>query len=416
MPAIVALEQLDFASLMRAGDRVCWGQAAAEPLPLTQRLMTQRGRIGSFGAFIGISIGDTADPVYADRVRFTSFCGTGNNRKLAAAGALDILPVHYSDLPGLLCGNVDVLLLQLAEHPGDGRLSLSCACDYVEALAKTARVVVAEINRQAPFTSAVIAREDIDIIVRTDRPVLELARDEPGAVDKAIAGNVVSLIGDGATIQLGLGALPERIAELLTDRHDLGLHSGLIGDGAMRLIQSGAVTNAHKPFDRGLSVTGTLFGSRALLDFVHMNPDIAVRPISHTHALSTLAALPQLAAINSALEVDLTGQANTETAGGRYVGAIGGAVDFLRGARASANGIPILALPSIIESKGRRRSRIVKQLSGPATIGRADAAIIVTEHGIADLRKLSLNERATALAAIAHPEFRDELLSAAKQQ
>lgn len=416
MPKTVALESLDFASLVRAGDLVCWGQAAGEPLSLTQRLLAQRDKIGEFSAFIGISIGDTVDPVYADKVRFLSFCGTGNNRKLAVSGALDIMPVHYSDLPGVLSEKVDVLLLQLAEHPVDGRLSLSCSCDYVATLVKRARVVIAEVNRQAPFTSAVINGDDIELIVRTDRPVLELARGAPSAVDRAIAAHVATLIGDGATIQLGLGALPECIAELLTDRRDLGLHSGLIGDSAMRLIQSGAVTNARKPVDAGQSVTGTLLGSRALLDFVHLNDSVVMRPIAQTHGLSVIAALPRFTAINAALEVDLSGQANTETAGGRYVGAIGGALDFLRGARASVGGVPILALPSVIDSKSARRSRIVTQLSGPSTIGRADAAIVVTEHGIADLRKLSLTKRASALAGIADPEFRDELLAAAKTQ
>jgi acyl-CoA hydrolase len=409
----VALENLDFTTLVRAHDLVCWGQAAAEPLPLTRLLMAQRERLGPFSAFIGISLSDTCDPVFADHVRFVSFCGTGTNRKLAAAGALDILPVHYSDLPGVLSGKVDVLLLQLAEHPADGRLSLSCASDYVETLAKTARVVIAEVNRQAPFTSAVIDREDVDVIVPTDRPVLEISRGKPTEFERMVAGQVATLIEDGATIQLGLGALPDSIADFLTDRRDLGLHSGVIGDGAMRLIQCGAITNARKPIDRGISVAGTLLGSRALLDFVHLNPGIALRPIAHTHSVSTLTSLPRFAAINAAIEVDLSGQANTETAAGRYVGAIGGALDFLRGARASPGGAPIIALPSTIERNGQRRSRIVVELSGPATIGRADAAIVVTEHGIADVRGLSLRERTKKLAAIADPEFRDELLSAA---
>jgi acetyl-CoA hydrolase len=416
VPKKVALESLDFTSLVLAGDFVCWGQAAGEPLSLTQRLLAQRNRIGNFSAFIGISIGDTVDPVYADKVSFTSFCGTGNNRKLSVSGALDIMPVHYTDLPGVLSDKVDVLLLQLAEHPVDGRLSLSCSCDYVATLVKTARVVVAEVNRQAPFTSAVIEADDIDLIVQTDRPIPELARGETSAIERAIAAHVATLIGDGATIQLGLGALPECIAELLTDRRDLGLHSGLIGDSAVRLIKSGAVTNAHKPVDAGQSVTGTLLGSRALLDFVHLNDSIAMRPIAQTHGLSVIATLPRFTAINAAIEVDLSGQANTETAGGRYVGAIGGALDFLRGARASVGGVPILALPSVLDGKSGRRSRIVTQLNGPATIGRADAAIVVTEHGVADLRKLSLTERAVALAAIADPEFRDELLAAANKQ
>lgn len=409
MPQLATLEALDFAALVRAGDLVCWGQAAAEPLPLTRLLMAQRERIGRFSAFIGIGLGDTPDPAFTDCVRFQSFCGTGTNRRLAAAGALDILPVHYSDLPGVLSGKVDVLLLQLAEHPDDGRLSLSCASDYVATLAQSARLVVAEINRQAPFTSAEIDRADIDIIVRTDRPLLELTRAEPTPVERAIAAHVAALVEDGATVQFGLGALPDCVGELLADRRGLGLHSGVLGDGAMRLIQQGVITNEHKAIDRGVSVAGTLLGSRALFDFAHLNPAIALKPIAATHALSVLARQPRFTAINSAIEVDLSGQANTEMAGGRYVGAMGGAVDFLRGARASHGGVPIIALPATTIVKGELRSRIVADLSGPATIGRADAGVIVTEYGIADLRGASLTERVEKMIAIADPEFREIL-------
>lgn len=411
MPQTVDLASLDFATLVRAGDLVCWGQAAAEPLPLTRLLMAQRERIGHFSAFMGISLSDTPDRAYTDRVQFISFCGTGTNRRLSAAGALDILPVHYSDLPQVLSEKVDVLLLQIAEHPADGRFSLSCASDYAATLVKTARLVIAEVNRQAPFTSAEVAREDIDVIVRTDRLLPELTRTIPSATERAIAAHVASLVEDGATLQFGLGAVPEGVAGLLADRCDLGLHTGVIGDGAMRLMRCGAITNVNKPLDTGISVAGTLLGSRELLDFAHLNPAIALRPVGVTHSLAVLAALPKFTAINSALEVDLSGQANTETVAGRYVGAIGGAVDFLRGARASHGGVPVIALPSTVEVKTARRSRIVSRLSGPATITRADAAIVVTEHGIADLRGLSLAERAHKLVSIADPACRDELAS-----
>lgn len=409
MPRTIDLEALDFADFVRPGDVVAWGQATAEPLPLTARLMAQRGHVGGFSAFIGIGLGDTPDPAFTDQVRFTSFCGTGTNRKLAAAGALGILPAHYSDLPDLLARRVDVLLLQVAEHPDGGRFSLSCACDYVETLMRSARVVVAEVNRRAPFTSAEIAAGDIDIMVQTDRPLPELPRTAPTPAERAIAGHVASLVPDGATLQFGLGAVPDCVADLLSDRRHLGLHTGVLSDGAMGLMRAGAVTNARKPSHRGVTVTGTLLGSRDLLDFAHLNPAIAMRPISVTHSLSVLAALPAFTAINSALEVDLSGQANTETVGGRYVGTIGGAVDFLRGARASAGGLPIIALPATAQVRGERRSRIVAGLSGPATIGRADAAIIVTEHGIADLRGLTLAERRKAMIAIADPAFREDL-------
>ncbi len=414
MTRAIELEALDFADVILPGDLVCWGQAAAEPLPLTARLMAQRGRLGGFSAFIGIGLGDTPDPAYTDRVRFSSFCGTGTNRRLAAAGALDILPVHYSDLPALLAGRVDVLLLQVAEHPDGGRFSLSCACDYIAPLVRAARVVICEVNRQAPFTSAEIAAADIDVLVATDRALPEQARAVPTAAEKAIGAHVASLIRDGATLQFGLGAVPDCVAGLLKHHRDLNLHTGILSDGAMGLIETGAVTNALKPIYRGVTVAGTLLGTRALLDFAHLNPAIALEPVSVTHSHALIAQMPAFTAINSALEVDLSGQVNTETVGGRYVGTIGGALDFLRGARASAGGLPIIALPSTVDVKGERRSRITVRLSGPATIGRADAAIIVTEQGIADLRALTLAQRAEALIAIADPAFRDDLRETAR--
>ena len=416
MPIVVELDALDFASLVRSGEMVCWGQASAEPLALTSRLMAQRARVGAFRAFIGISLSETPDPDNADYVRFSSFCGTGTNRRLASAGALDTFPLHYSDLAAVLREKVDVLLLQLAEHPQGGRFSLSCASDYVEDLAKSARIVIAEVNRQAPYTSAEIATDDIDVMVRTDRRLLEMGQPAPSDVDLRIAANVAALIEDGATLQFGLGALSDRIADLLGDRRELGLHTGVLTDGAMRLIEGGAITNSRKQSDTGLSVAGTLLGSERLLAFAHMNPLIRLRPVSVTHALGTLAALPAFTAINSALEVDLFGQINTEAVGKNYVGAVGGAVDFLRGARASKGGLPIIALPSMALVSGETRSRIVAGLSGPATIARADAAIVVTEYGAVDLRGLSMLERVGRLISIAAPRFRDDLIASARTQ
>ncbi len=409
MPRVIDLAALDFHSFVKPGDLVAWGQAAAEPLPLTQRLMAQRTMIGSFRAFIGISLSDTTDPAFADSVQFQSFCGTGTNRKLAAANALDIFPVHYSRLAEHLQTRVDVLLLQVAEHPSGGRYSLSAACDYIAPLAASARLVVAEVNAQAPFTDAEIAPGELDIIVRTNRPLLEMLHSEPTDIDRRIAAHVAGLIEDGATLQFGLGAIPECVALAVSDHRDLGLHTGVMSDSTMHLMERGIITNARKPIDTGASVTGTLLGTRRLADFAHLNPAIVMRPVAYTHALDVLAKLPRFTAINSAVEVDLTGQANSESAGGRYVGSIGGAVDFARGAHASQGGIPIVALPSIARAGEEAKSRIVAQLSGSATLGRADAGVIVTEHGVADLRGLSLSERAQRLIAIADPAFREAL-------
>lgn len=225
---------------------------------------------------------------------------------------------------------------------------------------------------------------------------------------------VAALVDDGATMQFGLGATPECVAALLSDRKHLGLHTGVMSDAAMALIRSGAIDNSRKPFDKGISIAGGLLGSSSLLEFADANPGISLRPTDYTHDIGRLAALPRFIAVNSALEVDLSGQANTESLGGRYIGAIGGAVDFSRGAHASHGGLPIIALTATAQARdGTVTSRIVRNLAGPATIGRGDIGLVVTEFGVADLRGLSLEERAQRLIDVADPRFRDELAAAA---
>ncbi|RYZ04631.1 MAG: hypothetical protein EOO24_12915, partial [Comamonadaceae bacterium] len=220
------------------------------------------------------------------------------------------------------------------------------------------------------------------------------------------------LIPDRSTLQMGIGGVPEAVFAMLTDRRELGIHSGMIGDSAMDLIEAGAVTNTHKGLDDGLTVTGAIFGTQRLYRFVHQNPALRLMPTSHTHAAATLSRVKRLVSINSALEVDLTGQVNAEAIGRDHIGAVGGQVDFVRGAAMSEGGVSIIALPAT--GKGGA-SRIVADLSGPVTTARSDVDVIATEHGIARLRGLSIGQRVRALAAIAAPEHRDGLLAQAQQ-
>jgi acyl-CoA hydrolase len=229
-----------------------------------------------------------------------------------------------------------------------------------------------------------------------------------------VARQVAAVIEDGSTLQFGIGSIPETVLREMGDHRELGIHTGALVDEAARLIEAGVVTNARKTVDAGTSVAGVAMGSRALHDFIHRNPSMQFRSVCYTHAADVLASLDRFVAINSALEVDLTGQINTEVARGIYVGAVGGILDFLRGAHRSRNGMPIIALPSTAGSGAQAVSRIVGALSGPATVPRADAGLIITEHGVADLRGLSLGDRARRLISIAAPQFRDELVRHAK--
>jgi len=404
------LNTLDLGGIIRPGDGVMWGQGSAEPLPLTRALMAQRHAIGNFSVFLGVTFSDTLKEEHADCIHFSAYCGTGGNRALAQAGKLDILPCHYSHLPGLIANGqlkADVLLLQLAPANERGEYSLSIAHEYLIPAIAAARVVIAEVNERAPWTygERPLAEADLDYMVHTARAPLELIHPQAGAAEQAIARNVAALIGDGATLQFGLGALPEAILAQLADRRDLGVHSGAIGDQVAVLMQAGVITNARKSIDRGHTVAGVMFGSRPLHDFAHNNRQLQFRSCAYTHGAGVLAQIERFVALNSAVEVDLSGQINAEVAAGVYVGAVGGAVDFLRAAHCSRGGLPIVALPST----SGRHSRIVAKLNGPVSTPRSDAGIIVTEYGVADLRGAGLAERARRMIAIAHPEQRELL-------
>lgn len=379
-----------------------WGQACAEPRALTSRLFEQRARFGRFRCFLGIPATGTVRPEHADHVSFVSYTGSGANRALHAAGVLDVLPCHYSRLPGLFASRtmpVDVVMLLLPPPDRYGGYSMGLAEDYLSDAIDAARVVIAEVSEEVPATYSArrLTTSDVDVVVRTSTRPAEVLRLAPGPAVRRIATHIAGLVKDGATLQVGLGGLPDAVLAGLADHRDLGVHSGLIGDGFVDLIASGAITNARKAFDRGSSVGGMLVGSRRLFKLAHANPGIQLRDTGYTHDPDLLAAQHQFTAINSALEVDLSGQINAEMVGGVYVGAVGGAVDFLRGAARSPGGLPIVAVPA---------RRIVAALSGPVTTSRADAGIIVTEHGIADLRGQSLRTRRERLIAIADPDRR----------
>lgn len=410
---IGGIGSLDLARYVRPGDLVVWGQGCAEPLTLTEALAGQRQQLGGVRCFTGVSRSAAVRPEHCDYLSFVSYTGAGANRAMAAAGALDILPVHYSELPGILAAGplrADVLFLSLPPAGPDGTFGLGAGADYAATLLSTARTVIAEVNDQVPEVRGDrrIRRDEIDVLVRVSRPLPEYPQPAPRGTEDAIAAHVAALIPDGATIQLGIGAIPSAVASRLRGHRDLGIHSGVITDGVAELIEAGVVTGARKNTDRGQVITGFLMGTRRLLRLA--SADIQLRDTRYTHDPAVLAAQYRLVAINSAIEVDLTGQVNSETAADRYVGAVGGATDFLRGAARSDGGVPVIALPSTAASAtAGTTSRIVATLSGPASQARADAGVIVTEYGVADLRGCTLSQRRERMLALAHPDHRQAL-------
>lgn len=401
---------LDLTRHIRPGDTVMWGQAYAEPRDLIDLLVEQRNALGRIRLFLGIGLGDALKPEHIDAFDFLSYCGTGSNRLLAEAGVLDILPVHYSRLPHLIASGalrIDVVLLQVSPPNKDGRYSLGMAREYLLSAIRHARVVIGEVHPDVPWTfgGPYMTDQDFDELVPSNALLPESTPRRVGTLEEAIGRNIASLIEDGATLQMGIGNIPDAALMALSDRRDLGVHTGAVGEGMVALSEAGVITNSRKAIDTGITIGGALMGGTRLRSFAHNNPAIELRGTEYTHDPKVLGKIERLATINSAIEVDLTGQINSEMAGGRYLGAVGGIVDFLRAAGASERGVPIVALPSTSAD----RSRIVPALGGPVTVPRSESCVIVTEYGIADLRGLSLLQRAKRMVGIAHPRHREAL-------
>jgi acyl-CoA hydrolase len=412
------LDTLDFSEHVRAGDGVIWGQFASEPTPLVRRLLDQRAQVGGFSAFLGATSTDILKPEFADHVKFRAIGGIGNNRVLARAGVLEVVPLQLSAIPAYIAQGLipcDVAIVQARELP-EGGYAYAVGSDYIVAAAEHARRVILEVNEEAPLAPGPhrIPQAKIVAIVRTRRQVLQMPPARCGEVERRIAGFVSEFIEDGATLQVGIGGVPEAVMALLRDRRDLGVHSGMIGDSVAELTEAGVITNARKPIDTGLTVTGMLAGTDRLYRFADRNPGLLMRSTDYTHDAAVLARLPKLVSINGAVEVDLTGQVNAEEVGGLHIGAVGGSLDYVRGGHRSPGGHSIFALPST--TADGRTSRVVGRLDGPVSTPRSDADVVVTEHGVARLRGRSLRERAKAMLAIAHLDHREALERAAHEQ
>jgi acyl-CoA hydrolase len=403
---------LDLRAFLRPGDHIVWGQACGEPTTLVEALIAQAESIGRLSAFAATSFSGILSAEAAERLTLSSMGAIGALRTVAAAGRLGIVPCHVSQVaPMIEHGRIgcDVAFVQVSPPDANGNHSFGLINDFVQAAVAKARVVVAEVNERVPFTlgDAVLPAARIDCAVHVARAPVEVFPAKINETDLAIAKIVAGYVEDGAVIQVGIGAVPDAILRLLHDRRDLGVHSGMIGDGLVDLVEAGVVTNARKPIDSGVSITGALVGTRHLYDFADRNPQIGMRSSSYTHSEAVLSRLTRLVTINSAIEVDLTGQVNAEQSGAQYLGGTGGQVDYVRAGSRSPGGRSVIALPAT--AKGGKISRIAATLSGPVTTARSEVDVVVTEFGAAELKGQTLAERARRLVAIAHPDFREEL-------
>lgn len=409
--------RLELGRFLRPGDRIVWGQACGEPTTLVEALIAQAASIGELSAFAATSFSGLLDVAAADKLAISSMGAIGELRTLTAAHRLNIIPCHVSQVGPMIAQGLigcDVAFVQVSPPDADGNHSYGLISDFVHEAVARARVVIAEVNACVPFThgDVVLAAAEIDCAVEVARAPVELEPAQIGELDQTIARIVASYIEDGAVLQVGIGAVPDAILRLLHDRRDLGFHSGMIGDALVDLVEAGVVTNALKPIDVGVSITTALIGTKRIYGFAHRNRRIGVRSSAYAHDAGVLSRLRNLVTINSAVEVDLTGQVNAEQSGSHYVGGTGGQVDFVRAGHRSPGGHSIIALPAT--AKGGKISRITVDLSGPVTTARSDVDVIVTEFGAAELKGQTLAERTRRLIAIAHPDFREALDRAAR--
>jgi acyl-CoA hydrolase len=406
---------LDLSRYLRPGDHIVFGQACGEPITLVEALIAQGPGIGNLSAFIATSFSGLFTPETAESFRLSSMGAIGALRSMTKAGALDVIPVHVSQVGPLIAAGVipcDVAMIQVSPADKDGNHSFGLISDHTKAMVDAARLVIAEVNDQVPFTyGETIHAREIDVAIEISRPPVQVPAGKVTETDEAIARHCAAYIGDGSVIQTGVGAMPDAILRLLHDRKDLGVHSGMLGDGLVDLFEAGVITNARKEIDRGVTINGALIGTKRLYDFADKNSAIRMTPTSYTHDAAMLGQLSRLVTINSALEVDLTGQVNAEQSGAAYMGGTGGQVDFVRAGARSPGGAALMVLGST--AKAGTISKIVPTLAGPVTTARTEVDVIVTEFGAAELKGQTLAERTRRLIAIAHPDFREELDRAA---
>jgi acyl-CoA hydrolase len=405
----------DAVRTIQSGMRVFVHGAAATPTPLLDALVRSTGlRDVTLYHLHTAGPAPFVDPEHRHRFRSVSLFTGAPVRQAIDEGAADFMPVFLSDIPALfLSGRIplDVALLQLSPPDGHGYCSLGTSVDAALAAALSARFIVAEINERMPRTlgHTLVPFARVHAFVRTDRPLHTHPSSAPSPVDDIIGEHVASLVEDGSTLQMGIGAIPDATLRRLGGKHDLGIHTEMFSDGVIDLVEAGVITNRRKHVHAGRIVTSFVVGSERLYQFVDDNPLIEFHPCDRTNDTSLIRKNPKVVAINSALEVDLSGQVVADSIGFRIYSGIGGQMDFIRGAALSAGGKPIIALPST--AAGGTASRIVASVRPGAGIvtTRGHVHWVVTEYGAVNLFGLTLRQRAERLIEVAHPEMRGEL-------
>ncbi|HLJ48241.1 MAG TPA: acetyl-CoA hydrolase/transferase C-terminal domain-containing protein [Bryobacteraceae bacterium] len=408
--------------IVESGDRVWIQEGCGTPTTLIDPLVKRAPELHNVEICHMLTFGDApyTRPEYQGHFRHNGLFLGGNVRQAICEGRADYTPIFLSEIEDLFRSAqlpIDVAFVQTTPPDEHGFLSLGTSVDCTLTAAQCARHVVAEVNRQMPRTlgDTFIHISKVSAVVETDRPLLELPMEEPTPLQQRIAANVASLIPDGAVLQTGIGGIPDAVLGYLRDRKALGVHSEMCSDGVIDLIEAGVLTGERKNIHPRKIVVGFVLGTRRLFDFMHENPMFEMHPTSYTNDPFVIAQNDRMISINSAIQVDITGQVCADSIGTKPYSGFGGQVDFIRGAARSKGGKPIIALPST--AKNGAISRIVPVLDPGAGVvtSRADVHYVITEHGIAHLHGKNLRQRVESLIAISDPKFHDELMDFAER-
>jgi 4-hydroxybutyrate CoA-transferase len=408
----------DAISNIKSGDRVVLAHCIGEPGVLVEEMLAQKERLSDVEIvhMVAMGKGEYAKPGMEKHFRHNAIFVGAVTRDAVSEGRADYTPCFFSEVPRLFREGhlpVDVLLTQVSPPDEHGYCSLGVSVDYTKPALECARLVIAQVNDNMPRTmgDSFVNISDIDCFIEASCPLVELKPPKITDIERAIGENCASLIEDGSTRQLGIGAIPDAVLLFLKEKKDLGIHSEMISDGVVELVEAGVITNRMKSIHKGKIVVTFLMGTKRLYDFVNSNPMVEMYPVDYVNSPRVIMQNYKMVSINSCVQVDFMGQVSSESIGLKQFSGVGGQVDFVRGASMATGGKSIIAMPST--ASGGRISKIVPLLDEGAavTTSRNDVQYIVTEYGIAELRGKSLKERGRALIKIAHPDFRKQLRS-----
>jgi acyl-CoA hydrolase len=407
---------------IRSGDQIYVHAAAAAPSVLLDALVARAPELQDVSV-VHLHIegpGPHLAPEMTGHFRHRALFIGPNARAAINEGRADYIPVFLSDTPHLFSSGLlplDAVLINVSPPDDHGYCSLGTSVEATYAAVKAAKTVIAQLNRSMPRTlgESFVHVDDIDLAVEVDIPPYSHPKPEIGEVERRIGEYVAELVPDGATLQMGIGAIPDAVAMALHGKKDLGVHTEMMTDVVPELVEAGVITGARKERNRGKIVATFMMGTEKLYRFVHDNPMVEMRPTDFTNDTHVIRSFRHMTAVNSAISIDLTGQVCADSIGWRLYSGVGGQMDFIRGAALAPEGLPIIALPAT--AAGGTVSRITPFLQEGAGVvtTRAHVRIVVTEFGCADLYGKSIRERARALIQIAHPDFRGELTAQARK-